>query len=304
MTSLFVGVDIGGTFTDCALVREDGRISTSKVLSTHTTTPADGVMTGLGLLAEENGLSLEQMLGQTERLSHGATIGTNLVVERKGAKVALIATKGHGDAFLMMRGAGRTAGLPADRLFDAHNETMPSPLIPRHRIIEVPERIVADGEVLAPLDEAAARIALTEVLADGQVDAVAIALLWSIANPAHELRLRELVREIAPEMFVSLSCEVSPRQGEYERTVAAVINSYVGPASCRYLQDLSGRLADNGLRSPLYVVQASGGVVPVEEAMRRPLHTIGSGPAGGHGRRRPEPVSSQRHRDRHGRHLV
>jgi N-methylhydantoinase A len=281
MTSLFIGVDIGGTFTDCAMVKDDGRISTSKVLSTHATTPADGVMAGLELLASENGLSLAEMLAQTERLSHGATIGTNLVVERNGANVALIATRGHGDAVLIMRGQGRTAGLPADRLFNAHSETMPVPLVPRHRIVEVSERIAADGEILAALDEDAARTALAEILADGSVEAVAVALLWSIANPVHELRLRELVHEIAPDMFVSLSCEVSPRQGEYERTVAAVINSYVGPASCRYLQDLSDRLAGNGLRSPLYVVQASGGVVPVDEAMRRPLHTIGSGPAGG-----------------------
>jgi N-methylhydantoinase A len=281
MASYFIGVDIGGTFTDCVMVRDDGRISTAKTLSTHATTPADGFMNGLELLAAENNLTLEALLAKTERLSHGATIGTNLVVERKGAKVALVATQGHGNAFLIMRGAGRTAGLPAERLFDALHETMPQPLIPRHRIIEVPERMTADGTILAPLDEAAARAAIKNVLATGEVEAVAIALLWSVVNPIHEQRLREIVHELAPGMFVSLSSDVSPRQGEYERTVAAVINSYVGPASCRYLEDLSERLSRQGLKTPLYVMLSSGGVVHVSDAMRRPVHTIGSGPAGG-----------------------
>ena len=281
LSQFFIGVDIGGTFTDCVMVRDDGRIAASKVLSTHATTPADGVINGLEVLAADNQLTVEDLLGNTARFSHGATIGTNLVVERNGANVALIATQGHGDAFLIMRGAGRTAGLAADRLFDAHNEAMPQALVPRHQIIEVSERIAADGTILAPLDENAARASLANLLANGEIEAVAVSLLWSVVNPMHELRMRELVHEIAPSMFVSLSSEVSPRQGEFERTVAAVINSYVGPASCRYLEDLSDRLARKGLKTPLYVMLSSGGVVPVEDAMCRPVHTIGSGPAGG-----------------------
>jgi N-methylhydantoinase A len=281
MTTFHIGVDIGGTFTDCVIVGDDGRISTSKALSTFATTPADGVITGLELAAAENDLTLFELLASTERFSHGTTIGTNLVVERSGADVALIATQGHGDAFLIMRGHGRTAGLTADRLFDAHHEPMPEPLVRRHRIVEVPERIAADGTILAPLDESAARTSLERVLSDGTVESVAVALLWSVVNPAHELRLREIVHEIAPTMFVTLSCEVSPRHGEFERTVATVINSYVGPASARYLSELSERLAHHGLKTPLYIMQSSGGVISVEEAMRRPLQTIGSGPAGG-----------------------
>jgi N-methylhydantoinase A len=281
VNSYFIGVDIGGTFTDCVMVRDDGQIATSKTLSTHATTPADGVITGLELLAAEHELSLAQLLAKTARLSHGATIGTNLIVERNGANVLLVATQGHGDALLIMRGGGRSAGLPAERLFDAHQEAMPDPLVARRRIVEVPERIDRDGAVLAPLDENAARAVLAAALADGSIEAVAISLLWSVVNPAHERRLRQIVHEIAPKMYVSLSSEVSPRQGEFERTVAAVINSYVGPASCRYLENLAERLATLGLRTPLYVMLSSGGVVPVEEAMRSPVHTIGSGPAGG-----------------------
>ena len=281
MTSYFIGVDIGGTFTDCVMVRDDGQIATSKTLSTHSTTPADGVITGLELLAAEHDLTLEQLLQKTHRLSHGATIGTNLIVERNGANVLLVATQGHGDALLIMRGGGRSAGLPAERLFDAHQEGMPDPLVARQRIVEVAERIDRDGAILAPLDERAARGVLAGALAAGGVDAVAIALLWSVVNPIHERRLRDIVHELSPKMYVSLSCEVSPRQGEFERTVAAVINSYVGPASCRYLENLADRLAQHGLRTPLYVMLSSGGVVPVKEAMLSPVHTIGSGPAGG-----------------------
>lgn len=281
MSAYFIGVDIGGTFTDCVMVRDDGRISTAKTLSTHATTPAAGVMTGVELLAAGAGMTLEELLSHTARFSHGSTIGTNLVVERNGANVALITTRGHGDAFFIMRGAGRTAGLSADRLFDAHHETMPRPLVSPAHVLEVSERISADGAIVAPLDEARARADLTRLLSNGGIDAVAISLLWSIANPVHERRLRDIVQEIEPNIFISMSSEISPRQGEFERTAACVINSYVGPASIRYLSDLADQLRDKGLRTPLCVMLSNGGVLPVDEAMRRPVYTIGSGPAGG-----------------------
>ncbi|WP_427919219.1 hydantoinase/oxoprolinase family protein [Streptomyces sp. cg40] len=281
MTAYSIGVDIGGTFTDCVLVDERGRISTAKTLSTHSTTPTEGVLNGLGLLAADSGLALDELLVRTERFSHGTTIGTNLVVERKGASVGLLATKGHGDAFLMMRSQGRTSGLTGDRVFDAHHETMPAPLVRRRNVAEIEERITSDGSVLAPLNEIQAREAVERLLSGDEVEAVAIALLWSTVNPRHEIRLREIVREVSPDVYVSLSSEVSPRQGEFERTVAAVINSYVGPDSRRYLHELSHALRDRGLRSPLYIMEAGGGVVPVAEAGRRPVQGIGSGPAGG-----------------------
>jgi N-methylhydantoinase A len=120
------------------------------------------------------------------------------------------------------------------------------------------------------------------MLDDDGVDAIAIALLWSFRNPAHERRLLELVREEAPDMYVSTSCETAPRQGEYERTVATVLNSYVGPASSRYLAELDAAVQARGLRRAPFIMQSNGGVVPVEVAQRFPVQTIGSGPAGGH----------------------
>jgi N-methylhydantoinase A len=280
-TTYFVGVDIGGTFTDCVAVDDSGAVLHAKTPSTHSTTPVEGVLAGMDLLAETAGVSTEELLARTDRFSHGTTIGTNLVVERKGARVGLLATKGHQDALLMMRGSGRTAGVAIDQVYSVHRTDKPAPLVPRARTAAISERVTVDGEILAPMDEEAARDAVRALLARGDVDAIAIALMWSLRNAAHEQRLREIVEEEAPHIFISVSHEISPRQGEYERTVATVINSYVGPASSRYLRALAEALHERGLRRPPFIMQANGGVVPVELAQQRPLTTIGSGPAGG-----------------------
>jgi N-methylhydantoinase A len=279
--SYYLGVDIGGTFTDCVAVDDGGRVFHAKTPSTHGTTPVDGVITGLDLLADETGVPTAELLEQADRLSHGTTIGTNLVVERKGAKVGLLATKGHHDALLMMRGAGRTAGVAIDQVYSVHRTDKPVPLVPRGRTAQISERVTVDGEVLAPMDDDAAREAVRALLARGDVEAIAIALMWSFRNPDHEGRLRAIVEEEAPGMYVSVSHETSPRQGEYERTVATVINSYVGPASSAYLEQLAEALGERGMRRRPFIMQANGGVVPVDVARARPLTTIGSGPAGG-----------------------
>ena len=276
----FIGVDIGGTFTDCVAVDEHGRVFNGKALSTHSTSPVDGVMAGLERLAEEAGSSVDELLADADRLSHGTTIGTNLVVERNGARVGLLATRGHGDALIMMRGNGRTAGAANDQVFSVHNTDKPEPLVPRRLVGEISERVVKDGSVLSPLDERSARATIADLVDQG-VDAIAIALMWGFRNPVHEQRLREIVAEAAPDMFVSISSETSPRQGEYERTVATVINCYVGPKSSRYLEDLAEVLGKHGLEKRPFIMQSNGGVVPVDVAQRTPVQTIGSGPAGG-----------------------
>jgi N-methylhydantoinase A len=275
-----VGIDIGGTFTDCVALNDAGVVSSAKTLSTHSTTPVDGVLTGLSLLADELEVPLEGLLGHTSRLSHGTTIGTNLVVERKGARVGLIASAGHGDALRIMLGTGRTAGLPAEQLYNAHVLDRPSPLVPPRLVVEVDERIAVDGEVLLALSHDEARLAVARLVA-AEVDAIAVALLWSVANPVHEHLLREVIRDQAPDVYVSLSSDVSSRAGEYERTVATVINSYVGPASSRYLGQFADRLIKHGLRRRPYIMKSDGGVGPLDESQRIPLRTIGSGPAGG-----------------------
>ena len=265
----YVGVDIGGTFTDCVLVDRHGNHRTAKVLSVKDD-PAAGVLAGLTRLAETAGLDLTALLDRTERFGHGTTIGTNAVLERRGARVGLVATAGHGEALAMMRGAGRVAGRSIEDVFSVHGSRLPAPLIVPGAVIEVPERVDASGTVVARLDVDAAVERITEMIAEYELDSVAIALLWSFANPAHEQALAQALAGV----FVSRSSQVSPRLGEFERTVATVLNGYVGPASSRYLSELERRLS-----IPLLVMQSNGGVLPASTAA--PLGTIDSGPAGG-----------------------
>jgi N-methylhydantoinase A len=239
------------------------------------------VRAGPELLAGEVGVGTGQLCADADRLSHGTTIGTNLIVERKGARVALLATAGHGDALRMMRGNGRTAGVATDQVFSVHETDKPAPLVDRDHVLEISERVAADGAVVAPLDPERAAEQLRALLDSDHVEALAISLLWSFRNPEHEQRLRELAEELAPDAYVSISSEVSPRQGEYERTVATVLNSYVGPASSRYLTELSEVARELGVERSVLIMQSAGGVVPVEVAKRHPMQTIGSGPAGG-----------------------
>jgi N-methylhydantoinase A len=279
--SWVIGVDIGGTFTDAVGLDDGGRLLHAKALSTHDDDPSAGVLDAVAALARAAGIGTGELLRGTTRLAHGTTIGTNLLVERRGANVALITTAGHGDALGMMRGAGRTAGLPIDQVFEVRATSKPAPLVPRTAVAELHERVAADGQVVAPMDEGRAREVLGALLDGTEIEGIAVTLLWSFRNDVHEQRIGELLTELAPGLFVTLSSEASPRQGEYERTVAAVVNSYVGPASVAYLDGLARRLTDAGFAGELLVMQANGGVADIAHARRRPIGLIGSGPAGG-----------------------
>ncbi len=211
----YIGVDIGGTFTDCVLVDREGNHRTAKTLSTKDD-PVSGVLAGLERLAETVGLDPTTLLERTERFGHGTTIGTNAVLERSGARVGLVATAGHGDALAMMRGGGRVAGRSIEDVFSVHGSRLPAPLIVPGAVVEVDERVDASGKVVVELDIDAAAERIGRMIAEYELDSVAIALLWSFANPAHEKALAQAI----PDVFVSSSADVSPRLGEYERTVA------------------------------------------------------------------------------------
>lgn len=273
------GVDFGGTFTDCVVVDPDGNL----VLGKASTTPDDrsqGFMDSVASAARRLDLEVEDLLGETHRLLHGTTVATNAMVERKGAKVGLIATKGHGDAILMMRGAGRTAGLPVDKVLDIPGSDKPEPLVPRTRIREVTERIDYAGEMIVPLDEDEARDAVRSLLETG-AEAICVSFLWSFQNPEHEDRVVDMVRELAPGVFVTASHRLIAKWGEYERTAGAVINSFVGPATESYLTRTASRVESKGYSNPFLIMQATGGLAPVEECAQAPLLTLGSGPVGG-----------------------
>src|SRR2546430_4795573 len=181
----YIGVDIGGTFTDCVLGDRQGNHRSAKVLSAKDD-PVAGVLAGLRRLAETAGVDLPAMLQQTERFGHGTTIGTNAVLERRGARVGLVATAGHGDALAMMRGAGRVAGPSIEGMLSVHGSRLPAPLIVPRGVAEVQERVDASGKVVAELDTDAAAERIGEMIDEYQLDSIAIALLWSFANPAHE----------------------------------------------------------------------------------------------------------------------
>ena len=279
-----IGIDIGGTFTDCVLIGEGapagGTYHTAKALSTKGD-PADGVLAALAELAGSAGLALPDLLARTERIGHGTTIGTNTVLERTGARVGLVTTAGHGDALAIMRGHGRVAGRSIEDVFAVRGTSLPAPLIVPGAVLELHERVDASGKVVVALDENRATDAIAAFIAEHQLDSVAVALLWSFANPEHELATEKIIRVVAPDVFVSLSSRVSPRLGEFERTVAAVLNGYIGPECTSYLDKLGGRLAAGGLTVPLLLMQSSGGVVPASIASEVALGTLDSGPTAG-----------------------
>jgi N-methylhydantoinase A len=263
-----LGVDIGGTFTDLVVVDETtGALRVGKVLTTPKD-PAHGVEQGIHALLDDARLAA----GAVGAVVHGTTLATNALIERKGARTALLTTAGFRDA-LEIRREGRYD------MYDIFIDP-PPPLVPRHLRREVPERLLADGAVQRPLDEAAARRVIGELVGQG-VEAIAICLLHAYLNPAHEWRLAELVREIAPHLPVSCSSEVVPEIREYERGSTTTANVYVAPLMARYLEDLERRLAELGIPGQLYIMQSSGGIALPGDAKRFPIRLVESGPAAG-----------------------
>ena len=275
----FCGVDIGGTFTDCVVRDTDGQLTIAKSLSTHDD-PSRGFLEALGVAAQKLDISLQELLSQSEFVLHGTTLGTNALVEMKGAKAGLLTTRGHADALIIMRSVGRSAGLPVDRLLHVSRHRKPAPLIPRQLISEVDERVDWSGDVVLPLNESQARSAIRALL-DADVEAIGICFLWGFLNPRHEITVRELIREMAPEVYVTCAHELITQPGEYERSAGTAINCFIGPLMKRYLGRVQARTQALGYARPLLIMQSSGGVGSVEEVARRPLFTIGSGPAGG-----------------------
>ncbi|GAA4322689.1 hydantoinase/oxoprolinase family protein [Pigmentiphaga soli] len=266
-----IGIDIGGTFTDAVAVADDGTIVVAKTPSTPED-PAEGVLEGLALLAERFGIAPRELYARTELLIHGTTVATNSLAERKGARVGIITTQGFRDVLELREGT------KADR-YDLHSE-FPQPLSHRPSRLEVPERVLWNGEVATPLDETAARHALA-TLRDQGVEAVVACFLHSHVNPAHERRVRELVHEMGWPVYTVLSHEILASEGEYDRFSTASVNAYVGPRLERYLASLQARLARAGAGFPLMIMQSTGGLLPVAQAGRYAVGCVTSGPAGG-----------------------
>ncbi|MBV1799245.1 hydantoinase/oxoprolinase family protein [Siccirubricoccus sp. G192] len=266
-----IGIDVGGTFTDVVGIAPDG----TETLAKSASTPADqseGVIAGLAELAASLHLTLGELLQQTTRIVHGTTVATNALLERKGARVALLTTEGHRDVIEMRE------GLKPER-YDLRLPA-PEPLVPRHLRLPVRERLRADGSVAVPLDEASLAAAIGALRRE-QVESVAIGFLHSWREPAHERQAAAAVAAALPGVHVTLSANVLPQIKEFERFSTAMVNAYVGPVVSRYLARLRERLAAAGYAGPLFVILSHGGVAPVEEAARLAVGTALSGPAGG-----------------------
>src|SRR2546427_2374616 len=274
-----IGIDTGGTFTDCVVMDADGRLVTAKALSTPDDF-SEGVMESLRLAGERLSLTAEALVRDTARLALGTTVGTNAMLQRRGARVGLITTQGHRDVIHIMRGARGVPGLNNVQVLHFPESGKPDPIVPKPFIAEVSERVDCKGEVVVELNEAQAEAAIRKLVAKG-VESIAVCFLWSFKYPDHERRVKAMVERLAPGIFVCCSADLIPRWGEYERTVATVINAYLGPVMSRYLGRLETRAQTSGLRFPLQVMQCGGGVIPAAESARRAFLTLDSGPVAG-----------------------
>lgn len=279
MESYSIGIDVGGTFTDCAVVQR-GRVVTTSKSPTASKAIDQGVLASIALAAEQLGLTTSGLLARTDRVIHGSTVATNAIVERRGAITGLLTTAGHEDAILIGKAIQKAAGLSERELTHQAALTKPRPLVPRSLIRGVVERIDRDGDVIVPLDEAQALRAATE-LVEGGIESLAISFLWSFLNPLHERLVSALCRRKFPDVRVVSSHEVAPLIGEYERTSTTALHAYVAPAVTEYLERLESRLQADGYPARLWVAHCAGGVTTVNDLAQRPLLMLDSGPASG-----------------------
>jgi N-methylhydantoinase A len=263
-----IGIDVGGTFTDFVLV-DSGRqhIAKEKYLTTPQD-PAVGVLQGLDLLLQRAAVSLIEVA----HIVHGTTLAANAIIERKGARVGLLATAGFRDALDIRREVRYD-------MYDLGLE-FPTPLVPRYLRRGVRERIDASGQVLQALDVEQARQEVEALLAEG-VAALAVCLLHSYANPTHEQRLKTFISEYFPQLYVSLSAELTPSMGEYERTSTTVANAYVQPLVQQYLQHLESGLRQRGFQGDFYLMSSAGGTITADTAAQYPVLLVESGPVAG-----------------------
>ena len=260
--SLIAGIDVGGTFTDVAVYdTETGSARTSKVFSTRN--QADGLLRGLRQVVET--------VGQIAAVVHGTTVATNAILERKGARVALITTAGFQDVLeLRRRDRPETYGLTGGY----------RPLIPRSRCVELGERLGADGGVVAELDVDSVRRVVSR-LEELDVEAVGVCLLHSYADPVHENILAQVLRDTLPDVHLSVSSDLAAEVGEYERASTTAINAFVQPRMAEYLREVRRRLTEEDFTNDVWVMQSSGGLMQIDRAAQQPVRTVLSGPAAG-----------------------
>lgn len=274
-----IGVDTGGTFTDCVAIGEDGSVAWDKA---HTT-PQDhtaGILNAIENTSARLGLSRSHLLSATVALGIGSTVGLNALLARGGAKTGLLTTRGHEDNLFIGRIHQKVAGLGEEEIKDVVHLDKATPLVPRSLVRGINERTDYKGAILAALDVKDVEAAVTEMAAEG-IESLAVCFLWSFMNSSHERAVRDLVEKRFPGIFVTLSSEVSPLLGEYERTATTAINASLGPIVKRFMGRLVESLRSAGLSGPMLAMHSLGGVIPCEEAGDKAAHIMASGPVGG-----------------------
>jgi len=275
-----IGIDTGGTFTDLVRIDGAGRLDFEKTFSTPEA-PENAVFDVLRRLATRDSADLRALLADTVRFGHGTTVSTNALIQRRGARVGLITTRGFEDTLIIARGpVGRAGGLPQKLAMDFLHTEPPEPLVPKVLTRGIGERVTASGEELAPVNPDKVARAISELL-DLGIESLAVCLLWSFRDPAHEREIGRIAAQAAPNLRVSLSCDVAPRMGEFERMVTTVINAYVGPLTERYVGALQAGLAAEGLAHPIQVMKSSGGVTLPAGVANQAVSVVNSGPIGG-----------------------
>ena len=266
-----LGIDIGGTFTDFILATESGGLEVWKTPSTPAA-PEQAVFEGVRDLARQQGMEVGPFIANCDHIIHGTTIATNTIINRSGPKMGILHTDGFRDILYL-----RDGHKP-----DRYNLQLlpPEPLIPRHLRLGVGERVLYTGEVEQPLDEDSVRRALDHFKKEG-VSSVAVCLMWSMINPAHEQRIKEIIAEEMPNVYASLSTDILPRIREYPRACATVLSAYVGPAIEDYLTKIAEFVRTHGYQKDLLIMQVTGGSARVPEIQKRPVLAVGSGPAAG-----------------------
>jgi N-methylhydantoinase A len=278
--SYFVGVDIGGTFTDVAVIGPTGTVHTGKAPTTPDS-PERGCLDAITVAAQSMGVSLHSLLENTSQFVHGTTMGLNAITSRSGPPIGLITTRGHGDAVLIMNGGGRTAGLDVDQLAYLGGTNNPVSLVPRKQILEVNERMDCHGQIVVALDENEVAAAVRRLVFEDKISSIGVCFLWSFLNPAHELRAKSIIASIAPDVYVCCSSELAPILGEYERCATTVVNTYIGRVMDRYIDVLQAALGEHGYKHAVNFIHCAGGLISARAARSRPVFTLNSGPVGG-----------------------
>jgi N-methylhydantoinase A len=274
----YVASDVGGTFTDTVVSDASGVLHRYKAASTPGNL-VGGVLATCELAGQERGLGLSEFMGAVKLFSQGTTVATNGLLQRRGATVGTLHTAGFGDTLFVSR-AWKAFGMDEAALKSFRHLVKPRPFVERRLTREVPERVDYKGQVLRPLDEDAARTAVRELLDEG-AEAFVVSLLWSFKHPEHEQRVKQIVLEEAPDAFVTASSDLLPRINEYERTVTAVVNAFLGPDVARSTRAMHRELQDAGLSSPPLLMLSNGGVGAVAQVADEPVSILLSGPVGG-----------------------